>query len=100
MRGTTLPRTPSRIKGGPALERRLHGLLLAVHRFARHRAATPEDRRWAAAAVDGLQAIYQQLTALHGPPRTHTDTWADVPRPPGSAEAAARVQARQSRPDN
>ena len=45
-----------RVKGRPALVRRLRGLLLAVHRFGRCRAATDADRRWTAAVLDALAA--------------------------------------------
>ncbi|MCC7034017.1 MAG: hypothetical protein IT179_14435 [Acidobacteria bacterium] len=45
-----------RIKGRPALVRRLRGLLLAVHRYGRHRASTDRDRQWAAHLIDHLTA--------------------------------------------
>ena len=47
----------SRVKGRPALERRMRSLLLAVGRFANYRAFTSRDRRWAAAVVDRLQPL-------------------------------------------
>jgi hypothetical protein len=50
---------PSRIKGRQSLLRRLRGLLLAVARFAEHRARTEADRRWAAAVLDHLAAAVQ-----------------------------------------
>src|SRR5690349_18356523 len=37
-----------RVKGRAALTRRLAGLLVAVHRYARCRATTCPDQRWAA----------------------------------------------------
>ncbi len=43
-----------RVKGRPALLRRLRGLLVAAHRFGRHRATSPAERLWAARLVDGL----------------------------------------------
>lgn len=45
-----------RVKGRPALVRRLRGLLLAVHRFGRARATTPDDRAWTAHVLDVLTA--------------------------------------------
>lgn len=53
MSGITV-RPVHRVKGRPALTRRLRGLLLAVHRFARHRATAPADRAWAARLLDVL----------------------------------------------
>jgi len=44
----------SRIPGRQALERRLRGVLIAVHRFARGRAMTAADVQWCARAIDGL----------------------------------------------
>lgn len=46
--------TASRIKGRPALVRRLRGLLIAVHRFGRGRARSREDVAWTAVVLDGL----------------------------------------------
>jgi hypothetical protein len=43
-----------RVKGRPALLRRLRGLLVAAHRFGRARAVTPDDRLWSARLVDAL----------------------------------------------
>lgn len=43
-----------RVKGRPALLRRLRGLLVAAHRFGRHRATSPAERLWAAHLVDCL----------------------------------------------
>lgn len=54
--GRTLPRTA---KGRPALVRRLYGLLLAVHRYGRHRARTPDERRWTARLIDALEQARQ-----------------------------------------
>lgn len=47
---------PSRVRGRPALVRRLRGLLLAVHRYGRHRATTPAECLWAARLIDSLTA--------------------------------------------
>jgi hypothetical protein len=58
-----------RVKGRPALERRLMGLLRAVHRYARCRAATREDTLWAAPMLDGLAAT---LDAARRPPESPT----------------------------
>jgi len=49
-------RAPSRIKGRPALLRRLRGLHMAVLRFGQHRAQTDIDRRWAAAVSTAIGA--------------------------------------------
>jgi hypothetical protein len=57
-----LPAAPSRIRGIPALQRRCHSLLRAVHRFAWHRARTPDELAWSAVAVDALTAAYQAIT--------------------------------------
>jgi hypothetical protein len=57
MRGTTLPSSPSRIKGRASLLRRLRALVIAAHRFGRHRTATREDCAFAGALVDGLTAL-------------------------------------------
>ena len=54
MRGTPLPVVPSRIKGRPSLLRRLRALLVAAHRYGRHRAVSRDDQRFAARLVDGL----------------------------------------------
>jgi hypothetical protein len=49
-------RPQTRVKGRPALTRRLRGLILAVHRYGRHRARTPGERIWTARLLDRLQA--------------------------------------------
>lgn len=46
---------PSRIKGRDALTQRLVRLLLAVHRFGRHRARTDVEIQWTARLIDRLQ---------------------------------------------
>jgi hypothetical protein len=51
----------TRVKGRPALERRLMRLLIAIHRFGRCRAATPADLVWTAKAIDGLTATHTAL---------------------------------------
>jgi hypothetical protein len=43
-----------RVKGRPVLIRRLGGLLVAVCRFARCRATSRADQRWAARMIDAL----------------------------------------------
>jgi hypothetical protein len=43
-----------RVKGRPALVRRLRGLLLAVHRYGRARATTADDHQWTARMLDAL----------------------------------------------
>ena len=47
-------RLASRVKGRAALTRRLRGLLIAVHRYARQRARTVEELRWTARLIDAL----------------------------------------------
>lgn len=64
----------SRIKGRPALVRRLRGLLVAVHRYGKGRARTPEEVRWAAKMLDRLQHALDGAEGFEGPP------WA-VPEP-------------------
>lgn len=54
MRGTVLPKLPSRIKGRLSLTRRLRALILASHRYGRGRAVTPADVQFAARLIDGL----------------------------------------------
>jgi hypothetical protein len=44
----------TRVKGKNAIVRRLHGLRLALARFAIHRAQSDSDRRWACALADAL----------------------------------------------
>ena len=39
-------RMVSRVKGRPALERRLRGVLIAVHRFGRQLAHTTDEIGW------------------------------------------------------
>jgi len=53
---------PSRIKGKPALVRRLRGLLVAVQRFSLHRASTEADRWWSARTLDALTAALSVAT--------------------------------------
>lgn len=50
---------PRRTQGRPVLQRRLTALLVAVHRFARCRAASPADQAWAARLIAGLTALVQ-----------------------------------------
>ena len=58
MRDSTIDsrRLVSRVKGRPALERRLRALVIAVHRFGRQRARTVEDLQWTARVLDALSA--------------------------------------------
>lgn len=51
---------PSRIKGQAQLIRRIRLLLVAVHRFGRHRARTRAERLWAANVIDRLTALLQE----------------------------------------
>ena len=50
-------RITDRVKGRPALRKRAAGLLRAVHRFGRCRAATAAERAFAARWIDGLTAL-------------------------------------------
>ena len=50
-------RTPTRVKGWPALERRTRALLLAVARYDRSRAVTPGDRHRCARSIDTLSDL-------------------------------------------
>lgn len=52
-------RMRTRVKGIPALEKRARGLLLAVHRYGRCRAATPAEVRWTARAIDALSTLLE-----------------------------------------
>jgi hypothetical protein len=47
-------RPVSRVKGRPALVRRLRALLLAVARCAKHRARTHDELVWSARVLDAL----------------------------------------------
>ena len=62
----------TRVKGRPALIRRLHGLRLAVSRYGRLRAETDADRRWAACLADALDAA-----AAVADPRSVSSRWRD-----------------------
>jgi hypothetical protein len=64
MRGTILPSSPSRIKGRASLVRRLRALLVASHRFGRHRAVTRDEVQFAAQLVDGLTATLATVAPL------------------------------------
>lgn len=69
----------SRVKGRPALVKRLRALLLAVHRFARGRARSSADIQWSAAMLDVLTTALRTAegnergdVALMGPPTPGT----------------------------
>ena len=62
----------TRIKGRPALVRRLRALLVACHRFGRCRAVTADDQRWAALVLDGLTATLATADP-EGAPRPDPD---------------------------
>jgi len=49
-------RSGLRVKGRPALLRRLAALRIAVHRFQQYRATTDDDRRWSQRVADALDA--------------------------------------------
>lgn len=60
MRDTALPGlVRHRVKGRPALVRRLMAVHLAVLRFGRHRARSHEDRVWAQRTSDALAAVVE-----------------------------------------
>lgn len=46
-----------RVRGRRVLEKRARGLLIAVHRFGRCRAATPAEVQWAARMIDALTSF-------------------------------------------
>jgi hypothetical protein len=50
-----------RVKGRLAFERRLLGLLRAVHRFGQHRATSAADQWWTATMIDGLTAMLESV---------------------------------------
>ncbi len=52
-------RMRTRVKGIPALEKRARGLLLAVHRYGRCRAATRAEVAWTARAIDALTVLLE-----------------------------------------
>ncbi len=64
-----------RVKGRPALERRLMGLLRAVNRFGNHRATSRDDLAWTARVSDGLAATLdaarRPVEADKAEPQTH-----------------------------
>lgn len=69
-------RTPSRIKGRPALVRRLRGLLLAVHRYSRHRASSHGDQWWSARTIDALTvalSVATETTSMTNDKRLRND---------------------------
>jgi hypothetical protein len=49
-------RIQTRVSGRAALDKRLRGLLVAVHRFGRARARTREELAWTARTLDALTA--------------------------------------------
>ena len=54
--------TASRIKGRPALVKRLRLLLIAVHRYGRGRARRAEDLAWSARVIDSLTTALETAT--------------------------------------
>jgi hypothetical protein len=60
MRGLNGRSLVTRVKGRPALLRRLCGLLIAVHRFGRQRARTHDEQMWTARMIDALQRAYDE----------------------------------------
>lgn len=66
-----------RVKGRPVLVRRLRGLLVAAHRFARARATSADDRLWAARCIDVLTDAVARVD-----PGSVSVTGPDTPRGP------------------
>jgi hypothetical protein len=62
------PRFHSRIAGRGAIARSLAGLILRVSRYARARAATSDERQWAAKLADRLDAAYREALDSPGAP--------------------------------
>lgn len=60
------PRGPTRVKGRPALERRLRGVQLALVRYGQHRATRPEDLRWTQRAFDAIALVLSDPPARAG----------------------------------
>jgi hypothetical protein len=54
----------TRIRGRQALERRIRGLQIAVHRFGRGRSLTAADRQWTARALDALTTLLDQQPGI------------------------------------
>jgi hypothetical protein len=48
-----------RCVGRQAIERSARSLLIRCHRFARHRAVSPDNVAWAARTIAGLAALLQ-----------------------------------------
>ena len=59
----------TRVKGIPALTRRLYGLHLAVERFGRHRAQTRDEQAWAGRVAALLAQVITEARRPAGPPR-------------------------------
>lgn len=57
MRETTNATIRHRVKGRPALTRRLRAVQLAVARFGQHRATSDTERRWAARTFDAIARL-------------------------------------------
>jgi hypothetical protein len=55
----------SRIKGRPALVKRLRALLIAVHRFGNRRAHTASDVLWCATLLDALTSALAAADGEH-----------------------------------
>jgi hypothetical protein len=53
--------------------RRLRGLVIAAHRFARHRAITPADRDWAIRVLDGLAVVLREADPAGAPRPADTE---------------------------
>jgi len=62
--GRLVPR--SRTPGRVMLERRLRGALVAIQRYANHRATSPSDRQWAVAWIAALTRELNEHNEEHG----------------------------------
>lgn len=80
-----------RVRGRAALTRRLGGLLIATHRFARARATTPADRAWAARMLDVLQTALSAANAPDDPRAALADA---TLRDQRTAQASGRLTGR------
>jgi hypothetical protein len=63
MRDVLFTPGPSRVKGRPALVKRLRRLALAVERYGRHRATSRDDLLWAGTVLAGLLAALADADA-------------------------------------
>ncbi len=72
------PEVRSRVKGRGALIKRLGGLVIAVHRYGRRRAATADERAWTGRLIDRLQVALDEARGSRQIRRAATEAAADV----------------------